>query len=506
MSAEREIAIRVSHLTKMFKVYHRPADMLVEMVSGKRRHTPFYALSDVSFEVPRGSVVGIMGRNGAGKSTLLKIISGALDKTVGDVSVRGKISSILELGTGFNPEYTGRQNIYLGGLMVGMTREEINAKMDWIIEFSELSQVIDQAFKTYSTGMQARLTFSTAVCIDPDILIVDEALSVGDAKFAQKSYTKINEFRETGRTILMVSHDITTITTFCDHVVILEGGKVYRQGEAYEMGQVYYQLLFGNPDSQIGAGAGEDLEDLDEILAQGETDGAGAALPAGEISSAAAAGTEDGGSRTGGAAQPQPVDLSALDRRAIRRLALKKLNLAQPYMQGNSHQKRIGDGRGEILDYGILDAQGRKVELLVTGEKYRFFSRTVFYEDAHGVTSGFVVRNIRGLDMFGTSSLYQRLPTVIAGKGALIEAVCDVSMWLTNGIYFLSVSSANPYATENTQYDLIYDGFQFEVRGREGVFDISIVNLDPQTIQRNVLQGDVAFKPLEPYVLAKVRY
>jgi ABC-type polysaccharide/polyol phosphate transport system ATPase subunit len=487
MTAERDIAIQVKNLSKMYKVYSRPSDMFWEMLTAKPRYKPFWALMDISFEVPRGSVVGVMGRNGAGKSTLLKILSGTLDKTSGEVTVQGKISSILELGTGFNPEYTGRQNIYLGGLMVGMTREEINQKMDWIIEFSELEQVIDQAFKTYSTGMQARLTFSTAVCIEPDIIIVDEALSVGDAKFARKSYGKIHEFREAGHTILMVSHDINTISTFCDHALLLENGKVYEQGKPYEIGQIYYQLLFGNPEKkELSAGEGSKIP-VSETF---------------EGNSIAAPGTKSDHmpEETG----EQIEDLANLDRPRIKEIALKKLNLLQPFDQGNSHQRRIGNNTAEILDYGILDNHGNKVNLLISGEQYRLYSRVVFYETVKGATWGFVIRNIKGVDMFGTSSLVQKLPTIAAQRGALIESVCDVNMWLTNGIYFLSVAVADPYAVDNVQYDLIYDAFQFEVRIKEGIFTTSVVNLNPQPIERNVLFGDANFKPLEPHILATI--
>ena len=502
MNSDLKSAISVQNLSKMFKVYSKPSDLFWELVTQKPRHIPFWALRNISFEVPRGSVVGVMGRNGAGKSTLLKIISGTLDATEGTVNVNGRISSILELGTGFNPENTGRQNIYLGGLMVGLTREEINSKIDWIIEFSELERVIDQPFKTYSTGMQARLTFSTAVCIDPDILIVDEALSVGDAKFGRKSYGKIDEFRNAGHTILLVSHDINTISTFCDHAILLENGQIYQQGQPYLIGQVYYQLLFGSSEQQGTESTAESssaetrIEPNEPTPSENSKGTSDAESPSKPINDFIETSTES---------EIDSKDVSQLDKASLKKIALNKLHLKQPFDQNNEHQKRIGNKKAEILDYGIWDENGNRTNLLITGNRYRFYSRTIFYEDVRGVTSGFVIRNMKGLDIFGTSSLVQKLPTITAKRGALIESVCYVTMWLTNGIYFLSVAVADPYAETDVQYDLIYDGFQFEIRLKEGLFTPSIVNLDPQPIERNILMGTAELRPLEKSILASIK-
>jgi lipopolysaccharide transport system ATP-binding protein len=241
-------AIKVEHLSKVFRVWPHPSDMLKEMLTGRRRHQEFEALKDVSFEVGRGEIVGIMGRNGAGKSTMLRIIAGTLDATHGKAEVVGRISAILELGTGFHGEYSGRENIQLGGLCLGLSASEIAAKEAEIIAFSELAEFIDRPFKTYSSGMQARLTFAVATSIDPDIFIVDEALSVGDAKFQRKCFARFEDFKARGRTILFVTHATHLVEQICDRAIYLERGSVKLIGSPKEVTDTYSQDLFGPPD------------------------------------------------------------------------------------------------------------------------------------------------------------------------------------------------------------------------------------------------------------------
>ncbi len=415
---QNEPAIHVKNLSKVFKIYARPLDMVREFLTSKPRHRPFQALDDISFEVQKGQVVGLLGRNGAGKSTLLRIIAGTLDASSGDISVNGRVSSILELGTGFNREYSGRENIFMGGLIAGLSVEEIKEKEDWIIEFSELRDFIDQPFKTFSSGMQARLTFSTAICVDPDILIVDEALSVGDARFQRKSFGKIEDFRKSGKTILFVSHDMNSIRSICDVAILLEKGKILEMGEPDPVSKKYWKMLY--IDKPNGGDASADNQD-----------------------------EEDG--KSNGTALTASIHTSRLLRAGSRQEA-------------------------EVVDIGILDNAGDRVNLLESGKNYSILLKALFHQDVETIGAGFHIANEKGVIMYGLSTTSMGFQIPSHKKGQVLELRLNVTMWLTNGTYLLSGGIGNG----ETPFDFLYDAVEFVIPRLPGIQHASVVNLEPK--------------------------
>ena len=259
---DKNLAIKVNNVTKTYKLYDKPIDRLKESLSRRQYHRPFNALSGVSFEVEKGTTVGIIGTNGSGKSTMLKIITGVLSQSEGTVETEGNISALLELGAGFNMDYTGIENIYMNGTMMGFSRAQMDGKLDDILEFAEIGDFVYQPVKTYSSGMFVRLAFALAINVDPDILIVDEALSVGDVFFQAKCYKRMEEIRKNGTTILMVTHDMGSIIKYCDKVVVLNHGDKVAEGPAGEMVDLYKKILAGK------YGTDEEKEEDEPISSQ----------------------------------------------------------------------------------------------------------------------------------------------------------------------------------------------------------------------------------------------
>lgn len=241
-----KIAIRAVNLSKEYRIYSTPQKRLLELLYGGRRrfHTRFKAVKPLSFAIDKGTTVGIVGRNGSGKSTLLQLMAGTLTPTTGSVEAQGRIAALLELGSGFNPDFTGRENVYLYGSIMQMTRSEMDNRIRDIVSFADIGNFIDQPLKTYSSGMHVRLAFSAAIHIDPDLLLIDEALAVGDPAFQLKCFERINSFKQNGKTIIFVSHDVNAVTQFCDRVIVLSAGEVVFDGRPLQAINVYKALLF----------------------------------------------------------------------------------------------------------------------------------------------------------------------------------------------------------------------------------------------------------------------
>ena len=438
--------VRASGLSKVFAIYNRPQDVLARLFSPRVRPQEFWALRDVSFELRCGEVLGLVGRNGAGKSTLLKILAGTLTPSGGKVEITGRVSAILELGTGFHPDFSGRENIYLGGLCLGMTRAEIDARIDGIIDFSELRDVIDQPFKTYSTGMQARLTFSTVTTADPDLLIVDEALSVGDARFQLKSFGRFEEFRRRGKSIILVSHNMNTITGFCDRAILLEKGTVLLDSSPVAVSTFYHRLLFG--------------EHSETAVASGH-----APPPGGDPAKTS---------------PEMPITDFLGENGANQEIDELESAVSPP----DSREYRFGTNVAEIYDFGILDAQGRRSTLLVSGQPYRCFMRIIARRPVDNTCAGFVVRSIKGVDLFGTDTTrvegFPDLP--LAQAGDIVELAVDITMWLGPGEYFMTFALAD---RGGLKLDCRFDALHFTVIGAPNIHTTSVVNLSPSFRMRS---------------------
>jgi len=245
-------AISVKNLSKCYQLYAQPIDRLKQFLwRGRRQYfREFWALRDVSFEIAKGEVLGIIGRNGAGKSTLLQLLCGTLNPTDGSVNVQGRIAALLELGSGFNPEFSGRENVYLSASILGLSQQEIDERFEAIVDFSGIRDFIDQPVKTYSSGMYVRLAFSVATSVDPDILVIDEALSVGDGAFARKSFDRIMAMKDAGKTILFCSHSLFQVEAICNRAIWLDQGAIQLSGAAHEVAMAYEQSLIRNDASQ----------------------------------------------------------------------------------------------------------------------------------------------------------------------------------------------------------------------------------------------------------------
>ena len=414
-----DIAISVNDVSKMYKLYDNPMDRLKESLglSTKKKYTEHYALNHVSFQMHKGETVGIIGTNGSGKSTILKIITGVLSPTGGEVSVNGRISALLELGAGFNGEYSGLENVYLNGSMIGFSREEIDAKLQSILDFADIGEFIHQPVKTYSSGMFVRLAFAVAINIDPEILIVDEALSVGDVFFQAKCYRKFEEFKEMGKTILFVSHDLSSIGKYCDRVVLLNKGEKLAEGGAKEMVNLYRRVLVNQYDDA-------DLEEGAENAEAGQ----------------------DGQLTDGTAGENVSKKEHAGGGRAMK----DSLNL-------NPKVLEYGSKLGEIVDFAIRDDTGMITNVIEKGKEFSVQMKVRFQADVNDPIFAFTLKDLKGTEITGTNTMYEHTPVKPQKAGDVREITFKQIMPLEAGEYMLCLGCTGYKDDDFTVFHRLYD-------------------------------------------------
>ena len=430
---DKNIAISVMDVSKIYRLYDKPIDRLKEALSPthKKYHKEFFALDKLSFNVEKGSTVGIIGTNGSGKSTILKIITGVLNPSTGSVKVDGNISALLELGAGFNSDYTGIENIYMNGTMMGFSREEMEKKLPEILEFADIGDFVYQPVKTYSSGMFVRLAFALAINVEPEILIVDEALSVGDVFFQSKCYAKMEEIRKKGTTILMVTHDMGSIIKYCDKVVLLNKGKFLAEGSARDMVDLYKKILAGQFDetsmelSDFNSGVVEDLANI---------------------------------------------------KRSKEDTFMKATNeLMKAKMTINPSLTEYGDGRAGIVDFGIVDAKGSISNLLMKGEYFYIKEKIRFNSKIKSPIFTYTIKDKKGTELSGTNTMLEAAKVEEVDEGDIYEVSFKQKMTLQGGEYLLSMSCTGFEEGDLQVYHRLYDVASITVisnKNTVGIFDM----------------------------------
>ena len=423
----KDIAIRVDHLSKVYKLYHKPSDRLRETLGMKVPVREHYALDDVSFDVYRGETVGIIGTNGSGKSTILKIITGVLNPSGGKVTVNGRISALLELGAGFNMEYSGLENVYLNGTMIGFSEKEIDEKLQDILDFADIGDYVYQPVKTYSSGMFVRLAFAVAINIDPEILIVDEALSVGDVFFQAKCYHKFEEFKKQGKTILFVSHDLSAISKYCDRAVLLNQGVKLGEGSPRDMIDIYKQVLVGqyelpSGDKKANLAADEDIRKAAAEKVDGKKD---------EEDGTDGTAAQKAGTASGEESRPTPgINVQALE---------------------------YGTKEAEIVEYYMTDGAGLRTSAILKGESFTLHMKVEVHKDLKAPIFALSIKNIKGVEITGTNTMVEKsfLESVKAGEVLTITFTQKVR--LQGGEYLLSLGVTGYEGDTFTVYHRLYD-------------------------------------------------
>lgn len=434
-------AIRIQGLSKSFPIYSKPHHRLLQMItpsSGKRWFREFPALRGIDFTVGRGETVGIVGRNGSGKSTLLQLICGTLSPSQGQVEVHGRVAALLELGAGFNPEFTGRENVLLNGTILGLSREQVANKFQEIAEFADIGDFMDQPVKSYSSGMYVRLAFAVAINVTPDILIIDEALSVGDEAFQRKCFSRIHAIRDAGATVLFVSHSAGTVVELCDRAILLDQGELIAEGTPKQVVARYQKLSYApaHKMAQVREEIRSSLGDRTEI---------DAAQPA-EPRSAAAA----------------PADFEAY------------------WEEGMvSASTVVYENRGaDIRDPHLQTLDGRRVNVLVPGDEYVYAYQVCLEQPLVNVRCGMMIRTVTGFEIAGAVTAQPHDVHNAYEAGAVLHVRFRFRCLLTAGVYFLNAGLMAKFGDGEEFADRRVDVVMFRVQHVAHRLATALVDLD----------------------------
>jgi lipopolysaccharide transport system ATP-binding protein len=441
-----EIVIEVENVGKCYPMYSHPRDRLKQFIApriqrvlgqqARQYYREFWALKGISFDVRRGETLGIVGRNGSGKSTLLQIICGTLNPTFGNVRTAGRIAALLELGSGFNPEFTGRENVYMNAAILGLTKAEIDERFDDIVAFADIGEFIEHPVKTYSSGMMVRLAFAVQAQTSPDILIVDEALAVGDAKFQAKCFERLKELKNNGTSILLVTHSTEQVVTHCSRAILLENGQVLKHGEPRDVVNVYLDLLFGKRQ-----------------IAQPKSPQQGASISADGVQ-----------------IEKPPASLSHREDIFATRLGY------------NPYEYRWGDGTAKILDY-YLEADGHEHPTSIeVGQRIELRFSVLFMETVVRPIFGFTVKTKEGVTVYGANSNTLGLNGLDdhSTKGSSVEIRATLVCRLAPGDYFISVGIASQQAEGVVPHDRRYDAIHLQVCPDSKFFGLTDLELGLQ--------------------------
>jgi len=419
-------ALRVEAVSKQYRIYNRPADRLKETITRGRwkAHHEFWALKDISFEVEAGTTTGIIGPNGSGKSTLLQIITGTLEPTHGSVWLEGRVAALLELGAGFNPEFTGIENIFMNAALMGLSRSETEGLLPEIASFAEIGDFIYQPLKTYSSGMYIRLAFAAAIAVSPNILIIDEALAVGDAVFQHRCTRRIKQMQESGTTILFVSHDPGAIRALCSRAILLNGGRMEADGAPSEVLNRYQKIIMARETAYAA---------LDQSAAEQPTD---------------------------------VIEVAEAD-----------------FSNTPGYTFRHGNRDAEIVKLELLDTSRHRVEIVETGEQLFLRMYVAFHKAVEEPVFGFLIRNKHGIHLYGTNTDIQHAGIGPVKAGDVVEASFSFNCWLAPDNYSIAVAA---HSVDAISFDWLDGALYFQTVSASPMEGVA--NLDATAATRKVLQ------------------